>query len=221
MSRSSYLSLAAILASSALVLSACGESESEESTAPATPNAEQAAAAAAASSLVADAEASGKVLFDSAFTPLCTSGSPIANATPYDAAKPGIHPALTFYESAGGTYVSTTLPDSLTLKWEEGKNNLTGIEVVACAKRVNTTMVKECTGYQTDDGKDLGVKIELKNATYEATAMEATTGKILGTETLEATDDTCPMFASEGDTEWVAVPDQELEVFIAKFANIR
>ena len=140
------------------------------------------------------------MLFPDSFKGVC-SGAGVSAATAYDPAGKA-HKALYF-----ATYEddfldqSSNLPADWTVQWSADSNALAAIDLVACAKRTAEQQVKVCDGYQTD-GKPTQNKVNWHTATYELSVREATTGKVLATTTVEATDTDCPMFQSfDGDAD--------------------
>ena len=73
-----------------------------------------------------------------------------------------------------------------------------------------TTLVEECTGYQTD-GVDTGNVVNLYSADYAVSVHEATTGKELGATTITATATECPTYVTftdgEKETDWYQTDD--------------
>jgi hypothetical protein len=141
-------------------------------------------------------------LFPDNFKGVC-SGASVSNATAYDAAA-ATHKALYFrsYED-DFTDSSSSLPADWTVQWSQEGDALRAIDLVACARRTAAVQVKVCDGYE-DDGKPTQNKVRWHTATYELSVREATTGKVLATTTLEATETDCPMFQTfDGDSDTV------------------
>jgi hypothetical protein len=148
------------------------------------------------------AVAQASVLFPDDFKGVC-SGATVSNATAYEPAGKA-HKALYF-----ATYEddlldqSSSLPGDWTVQWSQEGNALTAIDLVACARRTAAKEVRVCDGYE-NDGKPTQNKVRWHTATYELSVREATTGKVLATTTMEATDSDCPMFQTfDSDTETV------------------
>ena len=134
-------------------------------------------------------------LFPDDFKGVC-SGASVSTATAYDPAATAPHKALYFatYED-DFTDRSSSLPGDWTVQWSADSDALTGIDLVACARRTAARQVKVCDGYESDD-KPTQNKVNWHTATYELSIREARTGKELAQTTLEATDADCPMFMS-------------------------
>ena len=146
--------------------------------------------------------AQASVLFPDNFKGVC-SGATVSNATAYDPAG-AAHKALYFrtYEE-DFTDSSSSLPGDWTVQWSPDGDALKAIDLVVCAKRTAAQQVKVCDGYQ-NDGKPTQNKVNWHTATYEVSVREATTGKVLATTTMEATNADCPMFQSfDSDSETV------------------
>jgi hypothetical protein len=150
----------------------------------------------------ADAAPVAGMLFPDNFKGVC-SGATVSAATAFDPAGKA-HKALYF-----ATYEddlldqSSSLPGDWTVQWSQEGNALTAIDLVACARRTAAKEVRVCDGYE-NDGKPTQNKVRWHTATYEVSVREATTGKVLATTSMEATDTDCPMFQTfDSDTETV------------------
>lgn len=131
------------------------------------------------------------VLFESDFHVAC-AGVTTSKATAYSK-TPGIHPIIGF-AGKGKDYNSQIMPDDWTIQWSAETDALRAIELVGCAERATETFVKECPGYAIDGKGDNGV-VRWHRATYAVSIREAKTGKEIGRGTMEANDDSCPLFA--------------------------
>ena len=146
--------------------------------------------------------AQASLLFPDNFKGVC-SGASVSTATAYYP-QGQAHKALYF-----ATYEddlldqSSTLPPDWTVLFSPDSDALRAIDLVACARRTAAEEVKVCDGYETD-GKPTQNKVRWHTATYEVSVREATTGKVLATTTMEASDTDCPMFQSfDGDSDTV------------------
>ena len=146
--------------------------------------------------------AQASLLFPDNFKGVC-SGASVSTATAYDP-QGQTHKALYF-----ATYEddlldqSSTLPPDWTVLFSPDSDALRAVDLVACARRTAAEEVKVCDGYETD-GKPTQNKVRWHTATYEVSVREATTGKVLATTTMEASDTDCPMFQSfDGDSDTV------------------
>ncbi|MDH4171328.1 MAG: hypothetical protein OEW42_17235 [Acidimicrobiia bacterium] len=150
------------------------------------------------------------------FAPVCR-GTGIAVATDFTPG-PGVHKvAVLGGEDPEYGLVSVTLPDG----WEPEFDDLTEVQLVACADRTAVVEKELCEGYE-DEG--LEWSIQTYDVTWEIMLREATTTDVVAETTLEAVADGCPMvsFYSEGDPSPVpdyATPGAELEVFLKEFVN--
>lgn len=156
-----------------------------------------------------------RVLFDSDFEGVC-SGAPQAAAAAYDKAAGGIHPVLGFGSSTlnsdANSLVPVTIPEGFTRKWQEGKNNLTEVQLVVCAKRIKDTVVKTCDGYKRD-GKDTGQVVTLHNASYQVKVYVAKSGEELAAKTVDASSDDCPSFVTSSTKDAYPSIDDEVVAF--------
>ena len=158
----------------------------------------------------------GSVLFPDNFKGVC-SGASVSTATAYN---PGAaaHKALYFSTYQDGfTDRSSSLPGDWTVQWSPNGDALRAIDLVVCARRTAAQEVKVCDGYKNGD-KPTQNKVRWHTATYEVSVREATTGKVLATTTMEATDTDCPMFQSfDSDSETVDGYDGLSDTAVADF----
>jgi hypothetical protein len=172
---------------------------------------------AAGSEASADTTPVAGMLFPDSFKGVC-SGAGVSAATAYDPAGKG-HKALYF-----ATYEddfldqSSSLPADWTVQWSADSNALSAVDLVACARRTAAQEVKVCDGYKNGD-KPTQNKVRWHTATYELSVREATTGKVLATTTMQATDSDCPMFQSfDSDSEsvdgYADLPDAAVADFL-------
>ncbi|MFL6089277.1 MAG: hypothetical protein ACJ71Z_03960 [Aeromicrobium sp.] len=166
--------------------------------------------------------AAASKLFPDSFKGVC-SGAGVAAATAFEASAK-THKALLFqtYEDDLQDQ-SHRLPAAWTVQFSPDKDALTAIDVVICAKRTEAKLVKTCDGYKSD-GKATKNKVRWHTATYRVSAHEAKTGKQLAAKTLDATDETCPMFQTfDGSNETVdgysTLSDETLTEFAKPFAQ--
>ncbi|MGI9602544.1 MAG: hypothetical protein ACR2QE_11710 [Acidimicrobiales bacterium] len=156
------------------------------------------------------------LITESDFAPVCRETG-IAEATAFTAG-PGVHKvAVLGGEDPEYGLISVSLPDG----WEAGFEDLSEVQLVACANRVAATESELCEGYE-DEG--LEWSIQTYDATWEITLRDATTAEVVAETTLEAVADGCPVvsFYSEGDPSPVsdfATPDAELEVFLKEYVD--
>lgn len=157
-------------------------------------------------------------LFANDFKPVC-SGATVSAATAYDPEAES-HKAVYF-----GTHKddlidrSSSLPDDWTVRFSAEEDVYKQVDIVICAKRTSAEKVKVCDGYKTD-GKETQNKVNWHTATYEVTAVAATSGETLAEKTIEADDTSCPMFQSFNGTndevdEYARLKEAALTEFMA------
>lgn len=145
-------------------------------------------------------------MFSSDFEPACRS-NPVEGATPYDAAKPGIHKVVTLTGTDTDELSEGFLdiPSEWTITFDVATDQYATAELVLCVIRANTTLAQECTGYESD-GVVTDNVVNLYSADYAVSVHEATTGKQLGATTVTATATECPLYVTftEGEktTDW-------------------
>lgn len=162
-------------------------------------------------------------MFASDFEPACRN-NPVAGATPYDPARPGVHKLVLL----DGTSIDALsegfldIPSEWTILFDTETDQYATAELVVCTIRTTTTLVQECTGYQTD-GVDTGNVVNLYSAEYDVSVHEATTGAELGRTTVSAIGSECPMFVSftEGETsrDWFETDAAAVAEFVRPFAQ--
>ncbi len=165
----------------------------------------------------------GAELFDSDFAQVCRStGLPQASA--YEAGA-GVHPLVSLSSEDGVEYTgsfTTTLPDGWSLLYPD----LASAELVLCETVVSTTPQELCTGYIDDDNPDAGESsVQVFDVSYEISLRVATTAEVLLTETVDASDEACPMlvFFDESDPDpkpWhSSIDDGVIELMVKPFVN--
>ncbi len=165
----------------------------------------------------------GAELFDTDFAQVCRdTGQPAAAA--YEPVA-GVHPIVVMTSEDGveftGSY-TTTLPDG----WSVLYPDLASAELVLCQSVVSTTPTEVCTGYTDDDNPDAGESsVQMFDVTYELSVRVAATAEVLHTESVEASDEDCPMmvFFDEGDPDpkpWIPfIEDGVIELMVKPFVN--
>jgi hypothetical protein len=147
-------------------------------------------------------------------------GVALDGATAYDAARAGVHPLITM----GGeppTYeqVGALLPD----KWDPVIGEEQTVELVACLDRTTATLTQTCDGYLDDDGNDSGNTVEMFDASYDVRLVAATTGEIVASTQMDATDTECPMLAlfdaDDPVEEQYAEPTDELTAWLVQYVE--
>jgi hypothetical protein len=188
---------------------ACGSSSGSASSSSTTP-------------VSASGTAAPKQLFSSDFEGSC-QGATVSSATAYDPAA-ATHKVLLFstYEDSLVEDI-TTLPADWQVTFEPDGNAYAAVDLVACAVRTGEAFVEDCTGYERDGVPTQNVA-KLHTATYELTIREATTGTELGSTTIAAAMDSCPMFVTfESDDDVVdhfAPPtEDEVTAFLKPFVQ--
>lgn len=119
-------------------------------------------------------------------------GVKLPGATPYDPARPGIHPIkVTAGEApeygAGGS--------GLPSQWDPVIGEEQTVELVVCMDRTSTTLVETCTGYVDDAGVDTGGVVEVYDASYDIRLVAAVDGSEIARTQLDGTGLGCPSFA--------------------------
>ena len=162
-------------------------------------------------------------MFASDFEPACRN-SPVAGATAYDPTRAGIHKLVLM----DGTSIDDLsegfldIPSEWTILFDAATDQYATAELVVCVVRTTTTLVQECTGYQTD-GVDTGNVVNLYSAEYDVSVHAATTGAELGRTTVSAIGTECPMFVSftEGETteDWFETDPAAVAAFVRPFAE--
>ena len=141
-------------------------------------------------------------LFPDDFKGVC-SGASVSAAKAYDPAASG-HKALYFstYKEGFIDY-SSSLPKDWTIQWSATGDALKDVDLILCARRTATRLLKVCDGYE-NDGKPTSNKVRWHAATYELSVMEARTGKKLAEKSVEASSSLCPMFMNfDGSSDTV------------------
>lgn len=200
--------IAAAVVAGALALAACGGSDSEGG----------------------DAGSGGgsdttmlSQMFASDFEPACRT-NPVAGATAYDPARAGLH-KLVLLE---GTSIDAVdegfldIPSEWTILFNTETDAYATAELVLCVVRTTTTLVQECTGYESD-GVETGNVVNLYSADYDVSIHAATTGEELGRTTVSAIGTECPMFVSfsEGETtrDWFETDAEAVAAFARPFVE--
>lgn len=202
MDRSARFRSLVLVGLAAGLIAGCGGSSSGGGTPVAAGGDTPAASTAPSASATA---VSTDAIFPDSFESVC-QGATYSDATAYDK-KAATHKALYFetYEDDLLDQSTTDLPADWTLQWSQGEPRaLAGIDLVACGVRTSSKLVKSCTGYKDNDGKDLGT-LKLYTAKYELSVHEATTGKTLSSTTISSDSNDCPTFASFDSGEDTAV----------------
>ncbi len=147
-------------------------------------------------------------------------GVKLPGATPYDATRSGVHPLVTMagespeYEGAG-----SGLPD----QWDPVIGQEQTVELVVCLDRVSSKLSQTCGGYKDDSDVDTGKTVEVYDVTYDVRLIAATTGEVIATTELAATDEPCPMLVvfEDGETvkAWYAEPTDALTAWLAPYVE--
>ncbi|MCX6519779.1 MAG: hypothetical protein NTZ21_03855 [Actinobacteria bacterium] len=147
-------------------------------------------------------------------------GVKLPGATPYDPARPGIHPIET---TAGESPEYGVGGVGLPTQWDPVIGEEHTVELVVCMDRTSTTLRDTCTGYLDDAGADTGNAVELYDATYTVRLVAAVTGEEIARTDLAATEDTCPSFFyfdAEGSVDQsFAEPTDAMTAWLAPFVE--
>lgn len=151
--------------------------------------------------------------FASDFDRLCTTQVGFAGATPL-AAGPGPHPMVLFEETDSGILITTskTLPAGWLVVEDsnfDDNSDLAPTELVGCSQITAQTPNGVSCDLEDDEGKV--TTLDLVDVTYELTVYEATTGAVVGTETLAAASTDCPtfVFIDDDQTQFFNSPDAD------------
>jgi hypothetical protein len=193
-----------------LVLGACGGGGDGASSAGSTTTA---GGGSGASTTAAKIGGDGKLpAFSSEFDRVCTTQVGFPGAHAYEGAG-AIHPVMLFEEYRGESLVasSRSLPDGWTIKEDtnfEDNSELAGVELIACSNLTKETPTGKHCEFEDDGTK---VDLELVDTTFKLTVYTASTGKEVGTSTLEAKSTECPFIATfkKGDKKFLNQPSDD------------
>ncbi len=152
--------------------------------------------------------------FLSDFDRVCTTETGFGGATPYSDG-PGPHPFVLMQESDAGFIFERDLRDA-PAGWNiqtdsdfDDNSEIVATELIACSVRTGTTPTGIMCDLEMDD--ESIVTLEVVDVTFELTVHEATTGNVVGSDTIEAVDPTCPsfVFIDEGETQYFNAPTEE------------
>lgn len=166
----------------------------------------------------ATATAQAAPLFPDNFKGVC-SGASVSAATAYDPAAT-THKALYF-----ATYrddlldQSSTLPADWTVQFSPEGDALRAVDLVVCARRTAAREARICDGYESR-GSATENRVRWHTATYELSVREARTGRELAKTSLEATDNSCPMFMNfDGTSDTVDAYASPSDTAVADFVR--
>ena len=147
-------------------------------------------------------------------------GVSLAGATAYDPARTGIHPLITMAgEPPTYEQVGALLPD----QWDPAIGEEQTVELVVCLDRTTATLTQTCDGYLDDDGNDSGNTVEMYDASYDVRLVAATTGEVVASTQMDATDTDCPMLvvfdADDPVEEQYAEPTDELTAWLVQYVE--
>jgi len=146
-------------------------------------------------------------------------GVTLPGASPYDPARAGVHPLVALagedpgYETAG-----SGLPDT----WAPTVGQEQTVELVACLDRTTSTLSQTCEGYSDDSGNESGT-VEMYDASYDVELIAATSGDVVASTQMDATDADCPILvmfdANDPVSEQYAEPTDELTSWLADYVE--
>jgi hypothetical protein len=147
-------------------------------------------------------------------------GVSLEGATAYDPARTGVHPLITMAgEPPTYEQVGALLPD----KWDPAIGEEQTVELIACLDRTTATLTQTCDGYLDDDGNDSGNTVEMYDASYDVRLVAATTGEVVASTQMDATDTECPMLAvfdaDDPVEEQYAEPTDELTAWLVQYVE--
>ena len=151
--------------------------------------------------------------FASDFDRVCTTQVGFGGATPLSDG-PGPHPVILLQETDSGLLIESAaeLPAGWAIETDtdfDDNSDLAPTELIGCSQIVAQQPNRVACDLEGDDGTI--TTLDLVDVTYELTVHEATTGALIGTETIEAADTECPFFVfiDEGDTQYFNAPDAD------------
>lgn len=203
---------ASALAAAMLVLSACGggSDDAADGAADGSEDSDESAGPVADDSALVD----DLPQFLSDFDRVCTTETGFGGTTPYSDG-PGPHPFVLMQESDSGFIFERDLNDA-PAGWNiqtdsdfDDNSEIVPTELIACSVRSATTPTGIMCDLEGDD--DSITTLELVDVTYELTILEASTGAVVATDTIEAIDAECPffVFVDEGDTKYFNAPTED------------
>ncbi len=151
----------------------------------------------------------GRPLMSFDFEPVCRRGT-VDKATAYEPAPGRVHPVLVFRRDGpedNSYYEMSPSTLELPVPWMvDYGGDYTKVELVACLTRIGGDFVGKCD-YKDDDSEETFL-LNVYNSTYEMKIYAARSGKEIGTATVEATVDDCPMLHmfSEKEEDYFAWP---------------
>ena len=163
-------------------------------------------------------------MFPADFEPACRS-NPVAGATAYNPATPGIHPlvALSGEDTNQLDEAYLDIPTEWTIVFSDATDEYATAELVLCVVRTGATLVEECTGYESD-GQATDNVVQLYSADYQVQMHEAVTGKELGRTAFTASPTECPMFVTftdgESSKDWYETDDAVIAEFARPFVQV-
>ncbi len=154
------------------------------------------------------------------FEDVCRRGT-VEQASAYDAEAVGaIHPVLVFDNRNTETnsfYQITPSTLNFPVPWMvDSGDDFSTVEVVACLETVETTFIDTCE-YDDDESSNVFL-LDVYDVEYSVTAYAAQSGDNLGSGTLTAVSDDCPMFhmfSDEKEDYFPSVTMPELQAFLA------
>ncbi len=143
------------------------------------------------------------------FESVCRRGT-VDKATAYEPAPGRVHPVLVFKRDSpedNSYYEMSPSTLELPVPWMvDYGGDYTTVELVACLTRTGGDFVGTCD-YKDDDSDEVYL-LNVYNSTYEVKIYAARSGQEVGTATIDATIDDCPMFHmfSEEEEDYFAWP---------------
>lgn len=163
-------------------------------------------------------------MFAQDFEPAC-SGNPVAGATAYDPATPGIHPlvALEGIDANPLAESYADVPAEWKIVFSDATDEYAKAQLVLCMVRTASEFIDECTGYESD-GQATENVVQLYSAQYAVQMYEAATGKELGRTSFTTNPEACPVFVTfaEGETskDWYERDDAAVVEFARPFVEV-
>ncbi|MFZ6028367.1 MAG: hypothetical protein ACOYYS_11685 [Chloroflexota bacterium] len=156
------------------------------------------------------------------FEKVCRQGV-VGKAAAYEPAAGNVHPIVLFERDSAGenSYSSMSnillkLPEPWVVAYDGQPET---VELVACITRVSEEFVETCE-FEDDENEEKTYLLDVHNASYEVKVFAATTGEEVGSTTLEAAYEKCPMFhmfSEEKEETFAPLEGGDLQAFLEQY----
>jgi hypothetical protein len=158
------------------------------------------------------------------FEDVCRRGT-VEKAPAYEpeAGSGKIHPLVVFKRDPDNDSFFHMSPTSLELPipWMVDTGEDHGVvELVVCIDGVDNSLADDCAYEDDETGEEY--MLHIYNTTYQVTVYEAKTGEEVGSTTVEATFDDCPMlhmFSDQEEDSYAYPPAGPLEEFLQQYVE--